>query len=412
MRFQQILDDFAAHWFIYASMPIIAAIIGYITKRVALEMMYEPLEFVGIKGTVIGWQGVLPRNARRMATTAMDLLMNNLVDSKALFAKLDPERVAAELEDPLRLAVDDIVREVLEHHQPDLWEMLPEGVQNLLIRRIHRDAPKLIRELMADIRNDIDSVVDIREMAITACVRDKALLNRLMREIAAPEMRFIAHSGIYFGFTIGLIQMVAWALTREPIIMPLFGLAVGWFTDWLALKMIFLPREPIRVLNLFTIQGLFQRRKNEVSHDYASLIARDILTVRNVMEAALTGPKSDRLFAMIQHKIERAIDAQTSFVRPFVMLAAGTRRYKEMKAAAVKAAMARVPDTVRHAEDYATKTLDVRNTIVAGMRELAAVEYEGLLRPAFRQDEWKLIVVGALIGFAVGELQVLLVLHI
>jgi hypothetical protein len=44
------------------------------------------------------------------------------------------------------------------------------------------------------------------------------------------------------------------------------------------------------------------------------------------------------------------------------------------------------------------------------MRRLTRVEYEGLLRPAFRQDEWKLIAVGAVIGALVGELQVLLLL--
>ncbi|MGH3434962.1 MAG: DUF445 domain-containing protein [Sciscionella sp.] len=391
-------------------MPIIAAVIGYVTKRVAIEMMYEPLEFKGIKGTV-GWQGVLPRNARRMATTAMDLLMNNLVNPKEMFARLDPNRVVEELEGPLLLAVDDVVREVLEQYQPNLWELIPEGAQNLLISRVRKEAPTLVRDLMTDVRNDIESVIDVREMAITACVRDKALLNRLIREVATPEMAFIARSGIYFGFIIGLIQMLTWALTKETIIMPIFGLCVGWLTDWFALKMIFLPREPVSIFGLFSIQGKFQRRKNEVAHDYANLIAKDVLTVHNVLEAALTGPKSDRLFAMIQRAVEHTIDAQTSFAKPFVVLATGSRRYREMKAAAARKAMAHVPDTLRYIEGYATDTLDVQNTIVAGMRELTPVEYEGLLRPAFKQDEWKLIAVGAIIGFLVGELQVLLVLH-
>jgi hypothetical protein len=45
------------------------------------------------------------------------------------------------------------------------------------------------------------------------------------------------------------------------------------------------------------------------------------------------------------------------------------------------------------------------------MRQLTPVEFEGILRPAFQQDEWKLIAVGAIIGGLVGELQVLLLLH-
>ncbi len=60
--------DFGTHWQVYVTMPVIAALIGYVTKRVAIEMMFRPLEFVGIK-PFLGWQGVLPANAERMAAT-------------------------------------------------------------------------------------------------------------------------------------------------------------------------------------------------------------------------------------------------------------------------------------------------------------------------------------------------------
>ncbi|MGH3630834.1 MAG: DUF445 domain-containing protein [Sciscionella sp.] len=403
-------QDFAAHWLVYSSMPVIAAVIGYITKRVAIEMMYEPLEFVGVKGTLIGWQGILPRNARRMATIAMDLLMNNLIHPKEIFARLDPNRIVEELEGPLLIAVDDITRDILEQYQPALWESLPGQVQRMLLSRVRAQAPRLVRSLMADVAGDIESVIDIRDMAITACVRDKGLLNRLIKEIATPEMRFIARSGIYFGFTIGLIQMITWALTKEPLIMPLFGLCVGWFTDWLALKLIFLPREPKRIFGL-TFQGKFQRRRHQVAGDYGALIAKEVLTVHNVLEAALTGPRSDRLFAMIEHQVQTTIDSQMNLAKPLVVMGVGTQRFRQMKEAAARKAMQRVPETVRYIEGYATDTLDVANTIVTGMRSLSSLEYEQLLRPAFKQDEWKLISVGAIIGFLVGELQILLVLH-
>ena len=49
-------------WAIYASMPIVGAVIGYLTKLVAVEMMFRPLRFVGIP-PVLGWQGVIPRFA-------------------------------------------------------------------------------------------------------------------------------------------------------------------------------------------------------------------------------------------------------------------------------------------------------------------------------------------------------------
>ena len=49
--------------------------------------------------------------------------------------------------------------------------------------------------------------------------------------------------------------------------------------------------------------------------------------------------------------------------------------------------------------------------MVEKMQELTEEEFEGLLRPAFQQDEWILITVGALLGFLVGELQVHAMIH-
>ncbi|GAA3556475.1 DUF445 family protein [Amycolatopsis ultiminotia] len=398
------------HWQVYVTMPFIAALIGYVTKRVAIEMMFRPVEFTGIR-PFLGWQGVLPANAERMASTATEMLTGNLVDPREIFARLDPVQIAKEIEQPLLRVVEDVTREVMETYQPRLWEMLPTGAQQLLLKRVQAEAPRAITKIMREISGNIEDVLDLKHMVVTNLVRDKALLNRLIRDISRPEMRFIANSGIVFGFLLGCVQLLVWWLTKSPLVLPLFGLGIGWFTDWLALKMIFLPRSPRRFFGLYTWQGVFQKRRDEVAADYGDMIAREIITVPNLLEAVLRGPKSDRLFSMISREVQKTIDAQASVVKPFVAIAVGTKRFQEMKQAAAAKAAERVPETIRHAEHYAVNALDVRNTIVDRMRRLTPLEFEQLLRPAFRQDEWKLIAVGAVIGGLVGELQALLLLH-
>ncbi|WP_328447864.1 DUF445 domain-containing protein [Amycolatopsis sp. NBC_00438] len=401
-----VLADFAAHWPLYTAMPFIAALIGYVTKRVAIEMMFRPVEFLGIP-PLLGWQGVVPKHGGRMAAVATELLTANLLDLREVFGRIDPVIITHELEQPLLRAVDHIAREVLAEHHPRLWEVMPTLAQEMLIKQVQSSAPRLVREFLDDVRENLDEVLDVQHMTVQRLTRDKALLVRLIRETSRPEMAFIARMGIYFGFGLGLVQTIVWAFTREPWVLPVFGGVIGLCTDWLAIKLIFVPREPVR-LGRVIFQGKFQRRRAEVARQYGELIANEVLTVQNLLDAVLRGPRADRLAALVEQMVSSAVDTQMS--ASVLTLTVGGPRLREMKHAAAVKALQHLPDTARYAEGYLTEAMDVAKMIEQRMLALTPLEFEGLLRPAFRQDEWKLIAVGGVIGFLVGELQVLLML--
>lgn len=404
-----VLHDIAEHWYIDLSIPVVAAIIGYVTKLVAIRMMFEPLEFVGIK-PYLGWQGIVPRRAARMASIAVDTMTRDLISANEVVQRLDPKRVAAELAEPMAEASADITREVMTEFQPDLWDAMPEPMRRLVISRVRAETPRMIASVLSEIQSDVDAVFDLKEMVITNLVTDKALLNRIFREAGRKEFRFIARSGIYFGATIGLLQMTLWVLFHEPLIMPAFGLIVGWFTDWLALKLIFNPKEPVRILGI-EFQGLFLKRRKEVAADYGALIADEIITPKKVIEAILRGPMSDRVFAMVRKQVQLSLDRNTGLARPLVVLSVGTTRYQDMKRTITAKIMERLPESMTYVEDYARDTMDIRNLLVRKMQDLDELQFEALIRPAFEQDEWILITVGALLGFTMGEVQALVLEH-
>ncbi|WP_328448108.1 DUF445 domain-containing protein [Amycolatopsis sp. NBC_00438] len=402
-----IVADFAQHWPLYVSIPIVAALIGYGTKLVAIRMMFQPVEFIGIK-PFFGWQGIVPKRAARMASIACDTMTEQLIKPAEVVARLDAGRIAKEIEKPLLAGVEDIVREVAGHYQPGLWESLPVRVQQLVIERVQHESPRMVAAVLDLIKSDVDSVFDLKGMVVTSLVKDKRLLNRIFQEAGAQEFKFIARSGLVFGGAIGVIQMIAWVLFKFPLIMPVFGLFTGWFTDWLALRMIFFPIEPKKYFGV-EWQGLFLKRRKEVAEAYGELIAKEIITPHNVIEAILHGPLSDRVLALIQ----RQLDAELGRVaRPLVVFAVGSRKYQDMKLSIAEQIMNRLPETMRYIEDYATDAMDIRNVLVSKMKELSPHEFERLLRPAFEQDEWILIATGAVLGFAVGEAQVLLLEHL
>jgi uncharacterized membrane protein YheB (UPF0754 family) len=411
MDFSSIIADLKANYWIYLTMPLVAAVIGYVTKLVAIRMMFEPLEFVGIKPPYLGWQGIIPRRAARMAGIACDTMMEKLISPQEIFGRLDPERVAKEIEKPLMEDIERITYEVMDQFQPKLWELLPINLRDLIINRIKAEAPHIVKDIMERVKANIDSIFDLKSMVVTYLVRQKTILNRIFREAGREEFRFIAHSGIYFGFLIGIVQTITWMLTHSPLIMPIFGGFTGYFTDWLALKMVFRPREPKKYLGLFEWQGLFLKRRKEVAAEYGALIAKELITPNNIIEEVLKGPLSDTLFLMVQQTVQRMVDEQAGLAKPIIVFAVGSEKYREMKEMVVKKIMERLPKTLKHVEKYAEDAMDIRNTLVNKLQELSPEEFEGILRPAFQQDEWILIAVGAMLGFLVGEFQVLLMTH-
>jgi uncharacterized membrane protein YheB (UPF0754 family) len=405
---QSVLADVQTNWILYLSMPVIAAAIGYTTKLIAVKMMFEPIEFVGLRPP-LGWQGIIPRSAGRMAAIACDTLTSKLLDPRELFDRLDADRVAKEIEQPLVETVRAIADEIAARTRPEAWDLLPAVAQRRVVAHVARDAPQIVADVMNEVRDNLPALFDFKELVVTSLVQDKRVLNRMFRVAGRRAFGFIVHFGAPAGFAIGFIQAAAWAFSRNPMIMPIFGLLTGWFTDYVALKLVFAPKNPKRIIGLFTWQGVFFKHRREFTDIYGELIANQVVTPAKVLGAILNGPGSDRLVTMIQRRVSAEVDSQISVGRPLLVMAAGGSGYREVQELVARAVTDRLPETMGRLETYAGDALEIRDTIVLKMRDMTDDDFEGLLRPVFRQDEWKLITVGALLGFLVGELQILLV---
>ncbi|MFL6061717.1 MAG: DUF445 domain-containing protein [Marmoricola sp.] len=405
----QLRADFQLNWAIYLSMPFVAAFVGYTTKLLFLQMMYRPLEFRGIGW--FGWQGIVPRRAGKVAATTIEILTEKLLRPEELLDKFDAREALEELRGPLEGTIDEIAREVAEQIRPGLWDALPEAGRRALMGRIHAQAPQIVDRLLVEMRTDLSRYVDLQYLTVTTLVKNKEQLNDLMKTIGGRAMGFVRRSGIFFGFGIGLVQMAAWGFIHNAWIMPAFGFGVGFFSDWLALNMLFRPHLPKRYLGVIRFQGILHQQRQQITEDYAKILAKDLFAPDVLFEGILNGPTADKLFDTLQREVSRAIDEQAGIARPLVVLAVGTRRYREMKQSLIRVMLDRLPETMAVAGEYATRTLDIENTIIEKMNALDTVQYEAILRPVFKDDEVMMIAVGGVLGGLVGELQVQVIEH-
>jgi uncharacterized membrane protein YheB (UPF0754 family) len=384
---------------IYLAIPITSALVGWLTNVVAIKMTFYPIHFIGIKP--IGWQGIIPSKAAKMSSISVDLWTSKLINVKELFAKINPKKVAREMHPEFDRISKEIMDEIMHEQAPEIWSRVPESVKKLAYSRISKDLPEIVTEMMTDIKENIDEMFDIKDMVVKRLTKDKGLLNEMFLQVGDEEFKFIERSGFTFGFLFGIVQMLVWYFYPKFWILPLFGLLVGYATNWLALKLIFNPIEPISFLGV-TYQGLFIKRQNEVSKEYAYMLAHDIFTFDRIFASIITGPTKDRFVNLIANHANHAIDEAAGLSKPVITLVAGKRSYEKIKNIAIDKTLKELPNSVKPVFPYAEKAMDLENIFRTRMQKLPPRDFVDFLRPVFQEDELKLILVGAVLGMGAG----------
>ncbi len=390
----------------YASIPFVAGAVGWATNWVAVKMTFLPLEYAGRRP--FGWQGIIPSKATKMAAIFVDTSMARLGNLSELFERLEPEVIAAQISDWVAPQLERHTDRIVGEAHPELWGRLPSLVKRRVYLRVHEHLPDLVERLVAEAGAEIEEMIDFKQMITARLEGDKALLNRLFLESGRAEFDFIVRSGFYFGFLFGLVQLGVWILAPSWWVLPVFGLIVGYATNWIALNLIFRPLEPRR-LGPWTVQGLFLNRQREVAAVWCGLVTREILTVRALAETMVSGPRARRLEEIVRRNIRPIVDDALGAAGLVAGLAVGEERLDEMRREAAEAAL---EVSVRPFDDPLFNRERARvaeRFLRERMEALPPAQFQDLLRPCFQEDEWKLILLGGALGFVAGWAQLVLV---
>lgn len=383
--------------------PFINGIVGWITNYLALKMMFYPLEFVG-KKPFFGWQGIVPSRARQMAEIEVDLILGKLLSLDEIAARVDPKVLTKIIRRRLKQSIHRIVHDVMRDAAPAMWASLPSPGKALVYSSIEADIPRIVPKLVSDIQHNIREMLDLKTMIVKRMENQPELVNEIFLTAGDKEFKFIEHSGLYFGFLLGLPIAGLWAWTQNWWVLPAGGLLVGWITNWLAIHIIFEPKQPI-LLGPFRIQGLFLKRQKEVSRIYSQIIAEKIVNSETMVEAVMKNGGADHLMELIEMHVNDAVDRYLTIAQPYFSLSIGSDNYFTLKQAACKRIFEDSETIFLYAHEYADSALKIGEELEEKLKQLPPEQFEGVMRPAYQADEWKLIVVGALLGMCAGMMQ-------
>lgn len=191
-------------WLKLLLIPLISAVIGYITNVVAVKMLFRPRQ----PRRFLFWevQGVLPKRQVDLARTVGELVEKELFSVTDLLDQVN----TPEMQELLVGTVVNLVKKRLDEVMP---RFVPGGVSGkigeLVEIVLRREAPGIVQAAIDNGRNQM-----LNEIKVGRLIEEKinqyevADAEQLVLQMASRELRFIEVMGGVLGLLIGLLQDV------------------------------------------------------------------------------------------------------------------------------------------------------------------------------------------------------------
>ena len=104
----------------------------------------------------------------------------------------------------------------------------------------------------------------------------------------------------------------------QLIILPFIAAIIGWFTNFIAVKMLFHPKEPVN-LGFMKLQGIFPKRQEQLAQKIGGLVANQLFSLDDIKDKFNTAESRLSITSVIEERIDLFL--RTKLTKEMPMLA-------------------------------------------------------------------------------------------
>ncbi len=192
------------------------------------------------------------------------------------------------------------------------------------------------------------------------------------------------------------------------------GALLGWFTNYLAVKMLFHPKEPYTIFNFklgsfqskgITFQGIFPKRQKQIAIQIGKVVADELLSIEDIKEKVVTQDSMDNIFAQVEVKMDNFLEGRMIEKYPLVSMLATKKLKYGIRDQMLEEVKIQLPDMMDKYIQHVEKNLDIQEIITEKFSELSSDRLEQVMNDILSKEFKFIEILGGIIGFLVGLLQ-------
>lgn len=198
---------------------------------------------------------------------------------------------------------------------------------------------------------------------------------------------------------------------KQLLVMILISGAIGWITNWVAIKMLFRPHREIN-LGLFKIQGLIPKRKAEIGSGIANIIQNELISVKDVISNIDREEFSKRLNKLIDEVLNKNLKKKVKEKFPFLQVFFTDKVAKDIGNAIKSIIMENQEKIFEIFSNYAEENIDFEIIISDKISNFSLDKLEEIITLLAKKELKHIEVIGAILGAFIGLVQYFITLFV
>ena len=198
---------------------------------------------------------------------------------------------------------------------------------------------------------------------------------------------------------------------KQLLVMVLISGAIGWITNWVAIKMLFRPHKEIN-FGLFKIQGLIPKRRAEIGSGIANIIQNELISVKDVISNIDREEFSKRLDSSIDKVLEKNLKAKVKEKFPVLQMFFTDRMAKDVSNTIKDIIMENQEKIFEIFSNYAEENINFEVIISDKISNFSLDKLEEIITLLAKKELKHIEVIGAILGGLIGVAQYLITLLI
>ena len=191
------------------------------------------------------------------------------------------------------------------------------------------------------------------------------------------------------------------------ILIPVISAFIGWVTNWVAIKMLFHPRTPKKILGI-TFHGIFPKRQQQFAEKLGKLVSDEFLSFDDIEEKISNPENLKKIMPMIENHVDDFLRNRLKDEMPVISMFIGDKTIGNLKKMFMQEIEMLFPQVMKQYAINLKTELDLEQIVIQKVANFSSDKLEEVLYQIMSKEFRFVEIIGAVIGFIIGIVQIII----